>query len=323
MSSSSHPPAVAAVPALPGGPGPVACVACLSEQPHAVIQAREMMFGFRDCFHYQECASCGHLQLLDVPDDLSRYYPADYYSLGARGVTPSSAANPLARGLSEVLLRLPPSVCDRLAAWRRIDPVYSALAGLGLSTRARIADVGCGDGELLVRLWQRGFRHLAGVDPHVERDIEVAPSVWVRKLAAEQLVGEFDAILLNHSLEHMNAPREVLSGLRELLAPEGAIVVRVPIAGVVPGAGTASTGWASTRRGISSSPPSGPCDGWPSAQNCASSGSSTTLTRCSSGAASNTGATSRCTTSARGLIRQPALPSPTRTWPGGTWSRNG
>ncbi len=231
MSSSSHPPAVAAVPALPGGPGPVACVACLSEQPHAVIQAREMMFGFRDCFHYQECASCGHLQLLDVPDDLSRYYPADYYSLGARGVTPSSAANPLARGLSEVLLRLPPSVCDRLAAWRRIDPVYSALAGLGLSTRARIADVGCGDGELLVRLWQRGFRHLAGVDPHVERDIEVAPSVWVRKLAAEQLVGEFDAILLNHSLEHMNAPREVLSGLRELLAPEGAIVVRVPIAG--------------------------------------------------------------------------------------------
>ena len=215
----------------PAGPVPVACDVCMNEQGQRIIEAREMMLGLRDRFSYQECASCGHVQLLDVPDDLSRYYPTDYYSLRPGAVAPHRGAGRLRRQLSELLLRLPPRVCDRLAAWRRIDPVYSALAGLGLSTRARICDVGCGEGELLVRLWKRGFRDLVGVDPYVERDIEVAPSVWVRKLAAQQLDGEFDAILLNHSLEHMGAPRAVLQGLRALLAPEGAILVRIPVAG--------------------------------------------------------------------------------------------
>ena len=203
----------------------------MDEQGHRIIPTREMMFGLRDRFHYQECRSCGHLQLLDPPDDASRYYPSDYYSLDAPDSAPRGPRGPVRRWLSEGLLRLPPAACDRLAAWRRLDPLYMALAGLGLSTEARICDVGCGGGELLVRLWKRGFRHLVGIDPHVESDIEVAPSVWVRKLAAEQLDGEFDVILLNHSLEHMAAPRAVLERLRARLAPEGVIVARVPIAG--------------------------------------------------------------------------------------------
>ena len=227
MSSPGQRPTVAVVAA----PRAVACEACMGERGHRIIPTREMMFGLRDRFHYQECRSCGHLQLLDPPDDASRYYPPDYYSLDASASTPLVPGGPLRRWLSEALLRLPAAACDRLAAWRRVDPVYSALAGLGLSTGARICDVGCGGGELLVRLRNRGFRHLVGIDPHVERDIEVAPSVWVRKLAAEQLEGEFDVILLNHSLEHMADPRTVLERLRARLAQDGAIVVRVPIAG--------------------------------------------------------------------------------------------
>src|SRR5712692_4013534 len=44
--------------------------------------AKEMMFGFRDAFDYFQCAECGCLQIARFPDDMSRYYPASYYSLG-------------------------------------------------------------------------------------------------------------------------------------------------------------------------------------------------------------------------------------------------
>jgi SAM-dependent methyltransferase len=227
----SSPAAGSRAPTLPDRPPPVACDACTSDDNHRVFAAREMMFGLRDRFRYQECASCGHLQLLDVPRNLGRYYPPDYYSLDAKDATAHGKAGFVRRGRSELLLRLPPRICDRLAAWHVIDPAYSWLAGLGVSTRSRICDVGSGGGEFLLRMAERGFREIVGLDPHVERDIEVAPSVWVRKLAVEQLDGQFDAILLNHSFEHMADPATVLTGLRERLAPDGALVVRVPVAG--------------------------------------------------------------------------------------------
>ncbi len=39
-----------------------------------------MMFGTRESFTYQLCTACGSLQISDIPDDLSRYYPQGYYA---------------------------------------------------------------------------------------------------------------------------------------------------------------------------------------------------------------------------------------------------
>ena len=41
-----------------------------------------MMFGYRDEFAYFACGQCGCLQIADIPPDMSRYYPANYYSFG-------------------------------------------------------------------------------------------------------------------------------------------------------------------------------------------------------------------------------------------------
>ncbi|MHB8532095.1 MAG: class I SAM-dependent methyltransferase [Solirubrobacteraceae bacterium] len=212
------------------GPAASACDACGSEGEHSAVQAREMMFGLRDRFTYQECGACGHLQLLDVPVDLDRYYAADYYSLGETLATAGDAPSLLTRSGSDLLLGLPPRLLDVLA---RREPRRSLrwLSCVGISTRSRICDVGCGRGELLLGLWSLGFQDLLGIDPHIEADREIAPAVWVRKAAAECLEGSFDAILLNHSLEHMAAPATVLEGLRACLRPDGGIVVRVPLAG--------------------------------------------------------------------------------------------
>jgi len=42
--------------------------------------AKEMMFGFRESFHYFECSNCGCVQIVPIPDDIKKYYPTNYYS---------------------------------------------------------------------------------------------------------------------------------------------------------------------------------------------------------------------------------------------------
>jgi hypothetical protein len=58
-----------------------------------------MMIGLGEAFDYLECPVCGSLQIAEIPADLSRYYPADYYSYGR------SPAPRAGRGLASGLRR--------------------------------------------------------------------------------------------------------------------------------------------------------------------------------------------------------------------------
>ena len=54
------------------------CRICGNKEGNAPFEAREMMFGTRERFTYFECNSCGCLQIAEIPDDLARFYAADY-----------------------------------------------------------------------------------------------------------------------------------------------------------------------------------------------------------------------------------------------------
>src|ERR1019366_7234992 len=66
------------------------CRACLSPGDRKHHRAREMMFGTREEFTYAECADCGTLELLEVPENMAPYYAGSYYSFQSVG--------PLTRG---------------------------------------------------------------------------------------------------------------------------------------------------------------------------------------------------------------------------------
>ncbi|HEY5248913.1 MAG TPA: hypothetical protein VIJ15_10765, partial [Dermatophilaceae bacterium] len=57
------------------------CPVCLSTSCNDVLAVRENMFGLDEDFDYSVCADCGSLALISIPDDLSPYYPTDYYSI--------------------------------------------------------------------------------------------------------------------------------------------------------------------------------------------------------------------------------------------------
>lgn len=198
---------------------------------------REMMLGTREEFRYFECDLCCCLSLLNPPDDMSLFYPPNkYYSLSANPSI-SVPRNPIRRwlksvrdhaicfdrsGLPGVIARRYPNQ-DALdcRAWIR----HTSLR----SHRARILDVGCGNGWHLSQFHGLGFTNLTGVDPYLAEDIHFGPVRIHACPLAELGSREFDFIMLHHSLEHMPNQAEVLAQVRQLLAPDGTCLVRIPI----------------------------------------------------------------------------------------------
>jgi hypothetical protein len=83
-----------------------------------------------------------------------------------------------------------------------------------------VLDVGSGDGALLDALAARG-RPATGLERHSSR-----PDV--RETPIEEVPGEWAAVVLWHSLEHMRAPGEALEHAARLLALRGVVVVAMP-----------------------------------------------------------------------------------------------
>jgi 2-polyprenyl-3-methyl-5-hydroxy-6-metoxy-1,4-benzoquinol methylase len=96
---------------------------------------------------------------------------------------------------------------------------------------ARVLDVGCGNGTFLVRMRAGGWA-VAGVEPdRIAASFARAAGLEVKDgLLTEGLFppGHFDAITMNHVIEHLHEPQEVLAICWRLLRPGGTIWIATP-----------------------------------------------------------------------------------------------
>ncbi len=203
---------------------------------HDAFSASEMMLGLRTEHQYEECRSCGSLQIATVPADLHRFYDRGaYYSLqgqeerDSRGTLRAWLGNRLDRaqifsegGLFGVLARRRANpVADRLRSYLAESPVKSF--------DARILDVGCGSGALVRELAMHGFRRVEGIDPYMA-DGSSSSKPRLRRANVADLRGEhFDLVMLTHVLEHVEQPLQTLQAIRAVLAPGGVCRIEVPV----------------------------------------------------------------------------------------------
>lgn len=206
------------------------CRVCQSGKVAKTVSVREMMYGTREAFDYHLCADCGSLSIGEVPDDLSRYYPADYYSQIEDGDLPRG-------GLKAMVGRCRDRHALGLfspfgAAMSWIRPALPEISMIGGQRRRRdtpIIDIGCGGAAIFLRrLARAGFIDLTGIDPFIDCDrIDHGPVKVLRATIAE-VEGPYEVVTLNHSFEHLADPRAAMVEIRRILAPNGTCVVRIP-----------------------------------------------------------------------------------------------
>jgi SAM-dependent methyltransferase len=196
------------------------CPACSG---HAVRHVHSMRFALPhssplpECYALVVCSGCG-CAFADSGASASDYLT--YYAEYSKYEDPSVATG----GGHED--------CDAA----RLADLASQLARFA-PAGARVLDVGCGNGGLLVELRKRGYLDVTGVDPS-QNCIDRIRSLGFDGIQATLPLGvdlesaqdktPFDLIVLSHVLEHVFDARTVLGSLKTLLAPKGSIYIEVP-----------------------------------------------------------------------------------------------
>jgi SAM-dependent methyltransferase len=211
----------------------VKCGICGNHEANTMHSVPEMMLGLRTRFSYLECRECGALQLTDPPENMELYYPPHYYSFKfpqpRSGILQKSKQyfrrirnRTYFNGISPLGYFL-----DRVFPYLELRPLRRMM----LDVNTRVLDVGCGSGALLLELRDLGFTNLLGIDPFIDRDIHYENGLHIKKGTLEDLVGTvWDAIIFNHSFEHISDPSGALALVSRLLSGSGQCLIRVPVA---------------------------------------------------------------------------------------------
>src|SRR4030042_96281 len=206
------------------------CRICGNEKDNREYSLTEKMFGTGEAFDYFKCVECGCLQILELPARLNEYYDPAYYSFKK---TKSCFDNPIKAFLKRLRTRyyfssrtLFPSIYLKIYS----PPKYFTwLKEAGVNLNSRILDVGCGSGDLLIRMRKDGFKDLTGGDPYIEKDILYENGVIVYKKDISEINNKYDFIMLHNSYEHMRQPVKALQDLSGMLNNRRYLLIRIPV----------------------------------------------------------------------------------------------
>lgn len=213
------------------------CRICGTNGAFPTYTVTEMMFGSRDQFDYFKCSSCGCLQIETYPENMTNYYPSDYYSKADSISLNSTSAitrflqkqrcRYLLYGKGYKLNKILKHTTQIPTVVNRCAPI---LKRTGITDfNASFLDVGCGSQAWwLEGLWEMGFSKLFGIDPFINSDI-FERSIRILKSDIMDVSDKFDVITFHHSFEHMQNPFAVLSKAKQLLQKSGTCVVRLPL----------------------------------------------------------------------------------------------
>jgi SAM-dependent methyltransferase len=103
--------------------------------------------------------------------------------------------------------------------------------GLDLSKEARICDIGCGNGELLVQMRKKGFRNCCGVDYHLPKNAFAGMGIEAIEGSTEELPvldGSVGLFLFSQVFEHLLEPSSTIEKIRDKLSPNGLVYLELP-----------------------------------------------------------------------------------------------
>jgi SAM-dependent methyltransferase len=190
------------------------CPLCSEPLPEPRLHGSDRLHGLPGTFDVSICSGCGAGITLPLADreDLAAFYPGGY------------GAHDAGSARTRTLLRRYRRLRDRLI--RPAPPIST----LSRRPAGRLLDVGCGKGGPSAPLLRHGWQ-VVGIDPSPaacavarERGLDAR----VGTLQKAELPADFDAVLFNHSLEHVPDPVDELTHAARLVRSGGLLLVAVP-----------------------------------------------------------------------------------------------
>jgi 2-polyprenyl-3-methyl-5-hydroxy-6-metoxy-1,4-benzoquinol methylase len=189
------------------------CPVCGSTAINPLLTVKDHSVS-KEEFVIWQCSNCSLRFTQDVPDEASigRYYQsADYIS---HSNTDRGLLNKLYQRVRRYTLKQKASLIRQHT-----------------TSKGSLLDIGAGIGAFANHMEKQGWR-VTGIEPDEGArlqakklfDIELQPTAALPQLPA----GSFDAITLWHVLEHVQSLHEYVEQLKNLLKPNGRIVIAVP-----------------------------------------------------------------------------------------------
>ena len=215
----SQPPAAASTCPLCGGSG-----------THD-LTGTDLMFGGDTRYDYDRCSRCGlvYLNPLPTPEQIAAFYP-DSYSIYTEPRRPHFSRRALLTlkyrlGYDHLEVRPGRGLLDRLRPWKKVEHVVPWVAG------GRALDIGCGNGEYLLRLKSIGWT-CKGVEFN-DKAVEICRrnglDVFHGDLEAAALDSEsFDFVTAHHLLEHVPDPHRLMAEIARVTRSGGHVLIRTP-----------------------------------------------------------------------------------------------
>ena len=195
----------------------LSCPACGTPLPSTpVLRAPDRLLGIPGTYSVVVCDDCG--TGMTIPpvgtEELGAFYPSSYdpYRLPSNPALRLAATALFRARYRRALKTLP------LGALQSLDP-------------GRALDVGSGRGDLGVVLGERGW-DVTCIEPSEDACAE-ARARGVNAVAGTLTTGAtlpvgYDAVVFQHSLEHVSEPRRDLAVARDLLRSGGLLLVSLP-----------------------------------------------------------------------------------------------
>jgi 2-polyprenyl-3-methyl-5-hydroxy-6-metoxy-1,4-benzoquinol methylase len=207
------------------------CRICHHSEGNHLYEVREMMFGLPEKFAYFQCSFCGCLQILEIPEDMNRYYPERYYSYSVFG--PLQSMNPVMnflKRLRDIYAVTGHGLIGKYLLKKIPNESLHSLSVISTKKDSRILEAGCGVGSLLFALREIGFTDLTGIDPFIKKESSEGGGIKILKKTIHEVEGKWDLIMFHHSFEHLSNPLETLQKAATLLDDGGICLIRIPVA---------------------------------------------------------------------------------------------
>lgn len=205
------------------------CRICGNTNDHDWYKAREMMYGLRDEYWYFQCKHCNCLQIKEIPEDMSKYYPSKYYIFGAFNPYKFKGTRGTFKRLTVRAAVFQENPVHQVIKTFFLEKKLQFLKQLNISRESRVLDVGSGNGSrFLYPLKEAGVTNVLGCDPYLEQPIKYENGLVILKTDIFGIKGSWDLITFHHSFEHIHNPVETMQRVAERLAANGECIVRIP-----------------------------------------------------------------------------------------------